>query len=210
MKLLLFSDLHCDTAAARRLVKRATNADILVGAGDFASVRRGIDVCIKILRSVTKPTVLVPGNNESLDELQDACHDWPSAHVLHGTGVTLDNVHFYGIGGGVPVTPFGSWSFDFTEQQAAQLLVNCPQGCVLVSHSPPKGVLDRSSTGRNLGSTAVEESIRQKRPVLVVCGHIHESGGQIASLGPTSVVNAGPGGIDWPLECGDSSLFSPS
>jgi Icc-related predicted phosphoesterase len=208
MKLLLFSDLHCDAAAARRLVERAGLVDILVGAGDFASVRRGIDVCIKMLQSVPKPSVLVPGNNESLDELQAACRNWAKAHVLHGNGVTVNGVQFYGIGGGVPVTPFGSWSFDFTEQQATQLLMKCPEGCVLVSHSPPKGVLDKSSSGRSLGSTAVEQAIMRKRPVLVVCGHIHESGGQIASLGPTPVVNAGPGGIEWALECGGSSPLS--
>src|SRR5262245_6952610 len=121
MRLLLFSDLHCDIDAAQRLVERAAQVDVLIGAGDFASVRRGIDSCIKILREVAKPTVLVPGNNESLDELQAACRDWPSAHVLHGTGVKLNGIPFYGIGGGVPVTPFGSWSFDFTEQQAIQL-----------------------------------------------------------------------------------------
>jgi Icc-related predicted phosphoesterase len=199
MKLLLFSDLHCDAAAARRLVTRAALVDVLVGAGDFANVRRGIDVCIRVLRSVAKPTVLVPGNNESLDELQAACRDWPDAHVLHATGVTLDGVDFYGLGGGVPVTPFGSWSFDFTEEQAAKLLANCPDGCVLVSHSPPKGTVDMTSSGRSLGSTAVLDAITLRHPALVVCGHIHESGGQLASVGTTPVVNAGPNGIDWEL-----------
>ena len=199
MKLLLFSDLHCDAAAARRLVERAAAVDVLIGAGDFATVRRGIDRCIHVLRTVAKPTVLVPGNNESLDELRAACHTWPGAHVLHGSGVELGGVEFFGLGGGVPLTPFGPWSYDFTEEQAAALLERCPAGCVLVSHSPPRGAVDVSSGGRSLGSQAVHDAITRTGPVLVVCGHIHESAGRTAWIGHTPVVNAGPRGIEWDL-----------
>ena len=37
------------------------------------------------------------------------------------------------------------------------------------------------------------------RPALVVCGHIHASGGQTAHIGATPVINAGPDGIKWEL-----------
>ncbi len=199
MKLLLFSDLHTDTTAARRLVKRARNVDILVGAGDFGNVRRHVEVCLDMLRAAGKPLVLVAGNNESTEELAAACHDWPGAHVLHGSGITLGGVPFFGIGGGIPVTPFGAWSYDFTEEQAVELLADCPAGCVLVSHSPPKGAVDVSSAGQSLGSVAVRDTIRRVRPRLVVCGHIHGCAGQQGKVGATPVVNAGPGGIEWEL-----------
>ena len=88
------------------------------------------------------------GNNESTEELIDACRNWPSAHVLHGSGITLAGVTFFGLGGGVPVTPFGSWSYDFTEEQAAELLSGCLAGGELVSHSPPQGAVDVSSAVR--------------------------------------------------------------
>ena len=72
-------------------------------------------------------------------------------------------------------------------------------GGVLISHSPPRGVLDMSSDGRSLGSEAVREIIDIKKPELVVCGHIHGSAGRTARLGHTSVINAGPDGIIWEL-----------
>jgi Icc-related predicted phosphoesterase len=200
MKLLLFSDLHCDEFAARSLVQRASKADVLIGAGDFGQGRSGIDICINILQSVEKPTVLVPGNSESVGELTAACKDWPSAQVLHGSGTTIEGVEFFGIGGGIPVTPFGSWSYDFTEEQATELLKDCPTGGVLVSHSPPKGVVDVSSSGRSLGSTAIRAAIERCQPQLVVCGHIHESGGRHGLLGDVPIVNAGVFGILWDLE----------
>jgi uncharacterized protein len=200
MKLLLFSDLHVNVAAATRLAQRAQAVDVLIGAGDFGNVRREVGVCIDILRTTGKPAVLVAGNNESTEELAEACRDWPQAHVLHGTGVRLGAVPFFGIGGGIPVTPFGSWSYDFTEEEAVTLLTDCPAGCVLVSHSPPQGAVDVSSSGRSLGSVAVREAIRRVRPRLVVCGHIHASAGQQAMLDTTPVVNAGPDGMEWELK----------
>lgn len=199
MRLLLFSDVHRDAAAARRLVERASAFDVVVGAGDFATMRRGLGGVIDVLEAIERPAVLVAGNSESYEELREACASWENAHVLHGSGVVLDGIPFFGLGGGVPVTPFGSWSYDLTEDEASVLLADCPDGGVLVTHSPPKGVLDRDSGGRSLGSTAVRETVERCRPRLVVCGHIHQSGGQEARLGESVVVNAGPDGYSLTL-----------
>jgi Icc-related predicted phosphoesterase len=201
MRLLLFSDLHADETAARRLVGLARGADILVGAGDFGNLRRDVRPCVEILATAGKPGVLVAGNNESTDELTEAASSWPSARVLHGSSAVVGGVTFYGLGGGVPITPFGSWSYDFSEEQAEALLAGCPAGCVLVSHSPPKGVLDASSSGRSLGSTAVREAVLRVAPALVVCGHIHAQAGRRMDLGTSPVVNAGPIGVPWELVC---------
>jgi len=197
MRLLLFSDLHCDVAAAQMLVGKSHDVDVLIGAGDFANVRRNLNQCIDVLRECQRPVIMVAGNNETTEELQDACSKWKQAHVLHGSSVTISNITFFGIGGGIPVTPFGSWSYDFTENSARKLLANCPQGCVLVSHSPPKGAVDRTSAGQSLGSEAVREIIHEKKPPLVVCGHIHASAGKQEKIENTVVINAGPDGVMW-------------
>jgi Icc-related predicted phosphoesterase len=200
MKLLLFSDLHADVRAAHAVVQQARDVDVVVGAGDFGNVRRHLSDCIEVLRTIEKPAVLVAGNNESSEELSAACRSWRSAQVLHGNGVSIGGVTFFGLGGGVPVTPFGSWSYDFSEAQASALLATCPARCVLVSHSPPKGVVDIASNGRSLGSVAVRDTIVNIQPRLVVCGHIHASAGQRAVVGDTVVINAGPRGVLWELE----------
>ena len=195
MKLLLFSDLHSNFRTAERLVELSKDVDIVVGAGDFCNVRRGLEKIIKALARIDKPAVLVPGNSESDDELAMACRSWKSAHVLHGRQTNIDGISFFGIGGGIPVTPFGSWSYDFTEDEALELMHDCPQGGVLVSHSPPKGILDLSSDGRNLGSEAVKQTVVKKKPGLVVCGHIHGSSDRMDRFEETIVINAGPRGI---------------
>lgn len=199
MKLLLFSDLHRDLAAAARLVDLSSQATVAVAAGDLATVHRGLDEIVAVLRGMACPTVLVPGNGETLEELEDACASWPEAHVLHGTGVRVAGHDFFGLGGGVPVTPFGSWSWDFTEDEAAVLLADCPPGAILVSHSPPKSVVDRDSKGASLGSRAVRDAVLAGAPALVVCGHIHSCAGQSEKLGAVTVINAGPQGVLWNL-----------
>jgi Icc-related predicted phosphoesterase len=195
MKLLLFSDLHRDRAAAKRLVELSRDADVVIGAGDFATVRHGLADTLGELQAIDKPAVLVPGNAESTEELRTACVDWPTATVLHGDGVTISGVQIWGLGGAVPTTPFGSWSYDFTEQQAEQLLKDCPSGGILVTHSPPFGLLDVSSAGKHLGSRAVLATLERCRPRLIVCGHIHDSSGKQLRHGETTVVNAGPRGV---------------
>lgn len=197
MKLLLFSDVHRDLVASRRLVARAGEAgiDVAVAAGDLATMREGLDEVVDELREMPVPTVLVPGNGESDVELEAACERWEEAHVLHGSGVEIDGVPFWGLGGGVPVTPFGPWSFDLEEDRARELLVGCPEGAVLVTHSPPRGHVDTSSRGERLGSRAVLEAVERARPRLVACGHIHDSWGRESRLGPTRIINAGPDGV---------------
>jgi len=205
MRLLLFSDLHCDLQAAERLVARSRDFDALVGAGDFGASRRGVGVCFEVLRTIERPAVIVPGNNESLDELTEAAAVWPSARVLHGAGCAVDGVAFFGLGGGVPTTPFGAWSWDFSEDAARELLAAMPSGAVLVTHSPPWGTLDHGPGARPRGSVAVREAVDAKSPPLVVCGHIHACGGQWDAIGSSWVVNAGPDGVAWNLERGEPS-----
>jgi Icc-related predicted phosphoesterase len=193
VRILAFSDLHRDLDGAARLVESSADADAVIGAGDFASIHEGLGETISALSAIEAPTVLVPGNNETEEALREAAADWASATVLHGQGTELDGVAFYGLGAGVPITPW-DWSFDLDEDDAARELADCPDDAVLVVHSPPKGHVDQSSAGDHLGSTAILAAIEQKRPRLAVCGHIHESWGAESRLGPTRIVNLGPAG----------------
>jgi Icc-related predicted phosphoesterase len=192
MRLLAFSDLHRDRAQARRLVELANDADVVIGAGDFASMRLGLQRTVDALAGIDKPTVLVPGNNESDSALWRAAAALPDGRVLHGESTEVDGISFFGLGAGVPPTPF-PWSFDLSEEDAARLLGDCPEEAVLVVHSPPHGYVDEAF-GRHLGSRSILEAIQLKRPRLVVCGHIHQCWGREAMIGDSRVVNLGPDG----------------
>jgi Icc-related predicted phosphoesterase len=188
MKLLAFSDIHRDVDQCARLVDRSQEADAVIAAGDFASIHEGLEETIGALGGIDKPTILVPGNNETEDALRKACDGWEAAHVLHGEAANIDGVSFFGLGAGIPTTPW-DWSFDLTDEEAADKLAACPEGAVLVVHSPPKGHLDRG-----FGSEAILQTIETKQPKLAVFGHIHECQGEQEQLGPTLLANLGPAG----------------
>ena len=193
MRLLAFSDLHVDVDQAESLAAASVDADVVLGVGDFASVHSGLEETVGALRSIGKPTIVVPGNNETEEALRAACDGWENALVLHGEGAEIDGVGFFGLGAGVPVTPW-DWSFDLTEEEAAQRLAGCPEDCVLAVHSPPRGHVDVSGRGEHLGSVAVLDAIVTKHPRLALCGHIHEAWGQRSMIGPTEIINLGPRG----------------
>jgi Icc-related predicted phosphoesterase len=161
---------------------------VVIGAGDFASVHRGLDETIGALSAIETPTLLVPGNNETEAALREASAGWHAARVLHGEAAEIDGVSFFGLGAGVPTTPW-DWSFDLTEDEAAEKLATCPDGAVLVVHSPPKGHVDGG-----LGSEAILRAIERTRPRLVVCGHVHECWGRESSVDGVRVYNLGPDG----------------
>ncbi len=193
MKLLAFSDLHRDLAQGARLVEMSAEADVVIGAGDFASVHEGLEETLGVLAAIEAPTVLVPGNNETADALREAAAGWAAATVLHGEGATIAGTEFFGLGAGIPVTPW-EWSFDLDDEEASGLLGPCPEGAVLVLHSPPRGHCDASADGTSFGSPALLRAIEEKRPRVAVCGHIHESWGCQSQVGATPVRNLGPTG----------------
>jgi uncharacterized protein len=193
VRVLAFSDLHCDLGQAAELVEMSADADVVIGAGDFASVHEGLERTIETLGAIEAPTLLVPGNNETEDALRAAAGSWTNATVLHGESTDIDGTSFYGLGAGIPVTPW-DWSFDLSDEDAEPLLHECPQGAVMIVHSPPQGHVDVSGAGQHLGSVAVLEAIERKQPPLVVCGHIHESWGEESQVGSTRIVNLGPAG----------------
>ena len=198
VNILCFSDLHRDRDASIRLVEIANKAenaiDMVIGAGDFANRRIGAADTIELLSEIKLPAILVPGNGESAEELTDAASVWPSARVLHGQSCEVDGVNFHGVGGGIPVTPFGNWSYDFDEATAEKMLADCPASAVLVVHSPPIDTVDHDSSGKIRGSQAIRDCVLAKEPKLVVCGHIHSDWGKQVKLGDSLIVNAGPVG----------------
>lgn len=187
-RILAFSDLHLARNRAREIVAAAAEADLVIGAGDFCNMREGLDEAMELLAPLADKAVYVPGNAESAGELRDATE----AMVLHGDVLDIRGLRLFGIGYAVPVTPFGDWSCDLTEEMAEQMLAGLDRADILISHSPPKGVVDTGPDGQSFGSTAVRAAIERAAPPLCLCGHIHDCWGKTGQIGATRVHNLGP------------------
>ena len=191
MKIFAFSDLHLDEAAADRVVAEAAEADLVIGAGDFADKRRGLAAFMKRLEPIAGKAVYVPGNNESLEELNGVT----KAMLLHGEAETVAGLRIAGLGGGVPPKPSTDWpSWDLTEAEAAAALARIETADILVLHSPPKGLGDDHGELGRIGSEALRAAMDRMAPRLCVFGHVHDCWGEAGEIGPTRWRNLGPRG----------------
>jgi hypothetical protein len=194
MKILVISDIHGRLAKLDRIKTELAKADVVVVAGDITNFG-GRDEAREILKpmlSLAKRLFAVPGNcdlpevNELLKELRVS---------LHGRSSVVEEIGFFGVGGSNP-TPFATPQ-EYTEEHLRELLESGYSAIkerstkVLVTHSPPFGTkLDLTSSGMHAGSRAVKAFIKEKKPTLALCGHIHEARG-VARVATTTVVNPG-------------------
>ena len=151
----------------------------MIGAGDFASIHEGLEQTIEALSAIETPTVLVPGNNETADALRAAATAWPAATVLHGETAEVERPEFFGLGAGIPITPW-DWSFDLSDEEATAALEDCPDGAS--SSCTRRRTATATSPARATTSAAPRwpPPSSGMQPPLAVCGHIHESWGASA------------------------------
>lgn len=67
----------------------------------------------------------------------------------------------------------------------------CDKSPIIVSHTPPYGVLDigRRFGIEHTGSVELRDFVLKNKIPLVICGHVHGYGGYIENIGETTVVN---------------------
>lgn len=196
MKILACSDIHRNTDFTHELVIASRKADVLVCAGDIATRGEGTKDILTILKDAQAPTVIVSGNHDSASALAELCADWTNSYYLHGTGITLDGVSFFGLGGEVPRFNHSSWNEYLSEDEAKTLLAAADPYDILVTHTPPQGHVDTevddTHSGDHDGSTSILHAIEERQPKLHLCGHMHDCWGQSSKVGRTSIHNLGP------------------
>ncbi len=193
MKILVLADIHgaADMLADARALISA--ADVTVLAGDItrsgsAGEARSL---LALIEPHAKALVGVHGNwdSEGVRALFEE-----KGISLHARARVIDGVGFFGAGGST-VTPMHT-RVEYAEDQIAAFLA---QGygmlagaarTVLVSHTPPHRVRDRTFLGIRAGSRSVRDFLSMHRVDLCLCGHIHEAGG-VETLGETIVANPG-------------------
>ncbi len=195
MQLVFITDVHAVLDFVTPLIEQTAGTDVLVIGGDLTNFG-GPAVAARILqplRSGFSRVLCVPGNVD-----QPSVANWLADEglSLHGRGVAVDEVGFFGCGASNR-TPLKT-PFELDEEVVKTLVVRGYRAVtgsavhVLVSHTPPLDTkTDRLFTGKHVGSTAVRDFIATHRVELCLCGHIHESRAQ-DQLGSTVVVNPGP------------------
>lgn len=188
LKIIAVADFHDDEEALERLIKHLEEEvyDYLLIAGD---VGVKFSYAEDLINGVDKRrTFYVPGNNEPPDVVELFSREKMNIHgkvvELH-TGLLLA-----GFGYSNP-TPFHTPG-ELSEEEIRKGLSNtpCEKDCILLTHVPPKGILDETKRGDHIGSSSLMEFVEKTKPKLHVFGHVHEVVG--IKRGETTFVNLPP------------------
>jgi len=192
VKLLIFSDIHNDALALRRLM--SIEADYYFCAGDLVNFARGLDAMAEIMQPRADRVYILPGNHESAANIADLCARY-GFHDFHGQYMQIGDFEVVGLGYSNP-TPFDTPG-EYSEAELETRL-NAFDGLkpmIAICHAPPFGTsLDRITNLKHAGSRSVREFIRREQPRYFFCGHIHEAAGSQDKLGETSAMNVGKKG----------------
>ena len=180
MRLLAVSDLHGDEAALGKVVSRAKDYGYVLVAGDIGGEE-------SFAEELAAPgnVFAIPGNGDGdfLDKIF-------KGRFIHGKRVELEEgLSLVGFGFSPP-TPFHT-PLEFPEDKLHGWMkgLQMDGGTIFLTHAPPHGIMDEVRGG-HAGSTAVRETIEEKKPLLNACGHIHEREG-VGGLGGTSILKVG-------------------
>ena len=134
------------------------------------------------------------GNDD--DPIYKALLNRDSVFDIHGTPMRVNGFTIIGQEGSSLSDGRGLGRLIYTEDEIERHLCASLQAAngspiILVSHTPPYKVLDRSQrfVRDHIGSPAVRRFIAKHKPLLVFCGHVHSHGGCEARVGATTVIN---------------------
>ena len=187
MKITFISDTH---TKHDEMTKDLPGGSILVHCGDVSS--RGSKSEIKeffdwFTSLPYEHKILIAGNHDF--GFQKGNIDIPEGvHYLQDSEVIIEGIKFYG-------TPWQPWFYDWAfnlpigGQELKDKFELIPDDTdILITHTPPKGFLDRVIRGnQSVGCEILRDRILKISPKINSFGHIHEDYGQIEFNGITFI-----------------------
>jgi Icc-related predicted phosphoesterase len=192
MKIFAFTDIHEDMqllARIKRVIEKE-KVDLAVCTGDFTVFSNGTKMMMEAMDKLGVPLVLIPGNHEDEDEIETLLPRFKNIHYAHERVVDVKGLRFIGFGG----RGFRRHEPDLEvlERKHAK---DFDGRTIFLCHAPPYGTaLDEVDEGWHVGNETLTELIRRRKPMLVLCGHIHECFHAHDEVAGTPVINPGPDG----------------
>jgi len=159
---------------------KVPDGDILIHCGDWSNLGK-VEECIKfnnwLKEQPHKYKFYIPGNHEIGFEKQPGLSESliTEAENIHGKVVNVEGLKIFGCS---YTLPFMNWAYMRTENELENYFSNAPSDIdVLITHGPPKGVLDETIQGTSTGSQALLEYTKKIKPQYHFFGHIHEAAG---------------------------------
>lgn len=189
VRIVVISDTH-----GRHEKLGVLSGDVLIHCGDFedlfAEDAGMLDRADAWLARQNFELILCTGGNHDR-ELERRVRAWrqplANARFLQDSGLEFRGLKFWG----APWVPMLDGHAFFAEDKKLQAAWSrIPDDVdVLITHTPPEGVLDESSGEARLGCPFLADALRRVKPRLHCFGHVHGSAGR-EERGGTTFVNA--------------------
>jgi len=174
LRLVLGSDLH-------GFLPRVPSCDFLILAGDIlpkTDQERFAERQLKpwLEQAPAQHIVATWGNHDWLP-FYGWCSNNLKWYMLVNESMRLEGLNFYGLPWSLP---YKRWAWMAPEETLARFYDAIPNDTdILITHTPPFDILDRSLRGERLGSKSLRRKVDKLNKLkLVVCGHIHEARGK--------------------------------
>jgi Icc-related predicted phosphoesterase len=177
-KLVCFSDTHTNFDFF------VPKADIILFAGDMSAETpmrfyrflkwfSGLDARYK---------VIVAGNHDIYIEKNTslAREDFKINNVIYLENelVEIEGIKIWG----GPYSPaFCDWGYQlYTVEQSREIWSKIPENTdIVLTHSPPLGILDQTCQGQHVGDRELLKRVKEVKPKYSFFGHEHNNGGKI-------------------------------
>ena len=187
MKIVFISDTH-----GLHDELELPKGDLIIHGGDISD-RGTREEVVSFLNWFTKLDfsikIFIGGNHDIfLDENPvDLLELIPSNIIyLRNNSVEINGMRIWGS----PVTPdFENWAFGKSRKAMEEHWKYMPKEIdVLLTHTPPFGILDKSSEQTALGCEYLLSKVKELKPKFHLFGHIHASYGQV-EIDKTKFIN---------------------
>lgn len=189
MKIIVISDTHGEHD---ELI--IPECDVLIHCGDMTSlgkehsVREFMNWFSNLNQA--KHKIVIAGNHDFFFERKGKyARNLVPLNVIYleNKMVEIEGIKFYG----TPVTPpFHNWAFNVPENELIKYWNDIPTDIdVLITHGPPKGILDVSPWGKvHTGSQNLyDQVVNRIKPKFHCFGHIHDCYGMLEIDGITFI-----------------------
>jgi len=180
MKILATADIHGSQYRLNIILKNIEkySPDLVIICGDITQFGPG-ELAKNFLNQIPIETLAITGNIDTAD-VEKAINESKAINICLKKFVK-NGISFIGI------NERNQDNFRiFNKKNLFE------EKIIFVSHKPPYGAQDKIFIGLHGGSKELREIIDRYKPILVLCGHIHEDPG-FTKIGETIVVNCSMG-----------------
>jgi len=191
MNILAFVDTHNMKKELNIVLNKAKKADILVCAGDISWFGQDLNKILKKFAKLGKIMLIIHGNHEDPDELRKLCMKYNNIRFVHKKTFRMKGKMFVAYGGGGFSREDKRFEMFIKEVKKR---VKKGEEIVLITHGPPYKTKIDELYGDYVGNESYNKAIKSLKPLLYICGHIHENSKAKQVIGNTLVIHPGEDG----------------